>query len=135
MKSFILLAFTAMFLLASCQKERFQSENISQHEDVIDNQTINLLQKEAIFDPILENTQKTNAAKARRQTCAIVTVFIDYEGETGVDGSPWGIPGTMSTSTTSYASFSANRCATVPPTFPAPTTVIFGRPIIPPREA
>ncbi len=48
---------------------------------------------------------------------------------------PCGMPGTMSTSTTSYAFFSASRCATVPPTFPAPTTVIFGRPIIPPREA
>src|SRR5690349_6323782 len=39
----------------------------------------------------------------------------------------------MSTSTTSYASRSASRCAVVPPTFPAPTTVIFGRSILPPE--
>lgn len=104
MKSSILFAIVAMFLLASCQKERFQSESISQNEDVIDNQTINLLQKEASFDPILENTQKTNAAKARRQTCATVTVFIDYEGENGVDGSPWGIPGTFNCPTSGLTS-------------------------------
>src|SRR5690349_13888103 len=39
----------------------------------------------------------------------------------------------MSTRTTSYASRSAKRCAVVPPTLPAPTTVIFGRPIQPPE--
>src|SRR5690242_5789500 len=39
----------------------------------------------------------------------------------------------MSTKTTSYASRSAKRCAVVPPTLPAPTTVIFGRPIQPPE--
>src|SRR5262245_9900473 len=38
----------------------------------------------------------------------------------------------MSTRTTSPSSFETNQCAVVAPTLPAPTTVIFFRPIFPP---
>src|SRR5262245_60395197 len=38
---------------------------------------------------------------------------------------PWGMPSMMSMRTTSPSSRSASRCASVAPTFPAPTTVIF----------
>ena len=38
---------------------------------------------------------------------------------------PWGMPSTISTSTTSAIFFSANLCAAVDPTLPAPTTVTF----------
>src|SRR4029450_2722061 len=37
------------------------------------------------------------------------------------------MPSTTSTSTTSPSSFSTTYCATLAPTLPAPTTVIFGR--------
>src|SRR4051794_6355652 len=43
---------------------------------------------------------------------------------------PWGSPSLMSTSTTSAWSRAASTCAHVAPTFPAPTTVIFRRPLI-----
>src|SRR5438876_11488631 len=39
------------------------------------------------------------------------------------------MPSTMSSSTTSYRPVSTRRCAVVPPTLPAPMTVIFSRPI------
>src|SRR5438093_5749332 len=42
---------------------------------------------------------------------------------------PCGMPSTMSSSTTSYRPVSTRRCAVVPPTLPAPMTVIFSRPI------
>ena len=38
---------------------------------------------------------------------------------------PWGTPSIMSIKTTSQSSFSANRCAAVAPTCPAPITVAF----------
>src|SRR5437867_4796023 len=41
---------------------------------------------------------------------------------------PCGMPSTISSSTTSYRPVSTRRCAVVPPTFPAPMTVIFSRP-------
>src|SRR5215470_12531546 len=40
---------------------------------------------------------------------------------------PWGMPSTTSTSTTSPSSRSTVYWATLAPTLPAPTTVIFGR--------
>src|SRR5438876_2522620 len=40
---------------------------------------------------------------------------------------PWGMPSTTSTSTTSPSSFSTTYWATLAPTLPAPTTVIFAR--------
>src|SRR5438445_12495640 len=40
---------------------------------------------------------------------------------------PCGIPSAMSSSTTSYRPLSTRRCAVVPPTLPAPITVIFSR--------
>src|SRR5438309_8686109 len=41
---------------------------------------------------------------------------------------PCGMPSTISSSTTSYRPVSTRRCAVVPPTLPAPMTVIFSRP-------
>src|SRR5436189_146938 len=43
---------------------------------------------------------------------------------------PWGMPSTTSTSTTSPSSFSTTYWATLAPTLPAPTTVIFARAVI-----
>src|SRR5207245_10933006 len=41
---------------------------------------------------------------------------------------PCGMPSTISSSTTPYRPVSTRRCAVVPPTLPAPLTVIFSRP-------
>src|SRR5437016_1767597 len=43
---------------------------------------------------------------------------------------PWGMPSTTSTSTTSPSSFSTTYWATLAPTLPAPTAVIFARAVI-----
>lgn len=92
MKKVTILAILAIVLLASCQKERFEPQTPVLQEDAIDYPTTT---QKTEFDRILQNESKTAMAKASRQMCSVVTVFIDYEGEAGIDGTPWGIPGTF----------------------------------------
>lgn len=128
MKKEIIFALMAIILLVTgCQKERGESQTPVSQQDVIDHPTSNTSAKESVFDPILENKEKTSIAKARRQASSTVTLFVNYEGEAGVSGAPWGLPGVFNCPTSGLTSAKKDSITAMVVEDYAPFTIRFAK--------